>query len=331
MKKFINDPAHLVDELLEGYVLANPDLVRLEDDHIVVNRKLDTAHRVTIVTLGGAGHEPCACGYVGNGMVDAFVVGEIFVAPNTSPVVKAIRMADRGQGVLLVVLNHAADMLSGHQAVQECRALGIDVNMVIVQDDISNAPRNHAEDRRGLVGCVPLYKIAGAAAAAGKDLSEVTNIAQRFADQMATLVVGIYGAVHPVTQNLLAEFTDDDMEIGMGQHGEEGGGHQKMRSADETAVLMLGALLRDLHVQTGEKLLLVLDGLGATTLMELFIVYRKCISYLNEKNITITANMIGELLTVQEAAGFQMMIARMDDELLQYWNAPCCTAYYTKS
>lgn len=331
MKKFINDPAHIVDELLEGFASAYADLVRLEENHIVVNRGLDTEDRVAIATLGGTGHEPCACGYIGTGMVDVFAAGEIFTAPYTQPVIKAIQMADRGQGVLLVVLNHAADMLSGRHAVEECRTRGIDVNMVVVQDDISNAPRSHAEDRRGLVGCVPLYKIVGAAAAEGKNLAEVTAIAQRFADQMATLVVGVSGAIHPVTQNLLAEFSDDDMEIGMGQHGEEGGGHQKMRSADETAVLMLGALLRDLHIQNGEKLMLVLDGLGATTLMELFIVYRKCASYLAARNITIVANMVGEMVTVQEAAGFQMMIARMDDELLRLWKAPCQTAYYSKS
>lgn len=147
---------------------------------------------------------------------------------------------------------------------------------------------------------------------------------------MATLAVGVNGATHPVTGVLLAEFGDDDMEIGMGQHGEEGGGRQKLKSADDTAVIMLDALLRDLHISEGEDVMLILDGMGATTLMELFIVYRKCASYLSEKNIRITANHIGNLLTVQETAGFQMFLARMDDELTRLWNAPCSTPYFKK-
>jgi len=164
----------------------------------------------------------------------------------------------------------------------------------------------------------------------GKSADEVAAIGQRFADQMATLTVGVRGATHPVTGKLLAEFGEDDMEIGMGQHGEEGGGRTKLKTADETAEIMLEALLRDLKIRSGEKIMLVLDGMGATTMMELFIVYRHCVSYLQEKNIEIAANYIGNLLTVQEAAGFQMFIARMDDELLTLWNAPCSTPYFKR-
>lgn len=330
MKKFINDPAHIVDELLEGYALAYPEFVCLEAGRIVVNRKLDQANRVAIVSIGGSGHEPCASGFIGNGMLDVFAAGDIFLAPGHEETTAAIRRADRGKGVLLVVLNHAADMLSAHKAVEECRKEGLAVNMVVVQDDISNAPRSNAEERRGLVGCVPVYKIAGAAAAAGHSLEEVTAIAQSFANQIATLVVGVRGATHPVTKQLLSQFTEEDMEIGMGQHGEEGGGRQKLRTADETAVILLTALLRDLKIKKGDKVMLLLDGLGATTMMELFIVFRKCVSYLKERNIEIVADHIGEMLTVQEAAGFQMLLARMDGELLQLWQAPCHTAYFSK-
>jgi len=329
MKKFINAPETVVEELLEGFALANPSMVQLEKGRIVVNRKIDEADRVALVSIGGSGHEPCAIGYVGEGLLDAFVAGDIFVAPPVEPTVAAIARVDRGRGVLLVVLNHAADLLTGHRAVEECTKRGIDVRMVITQDDISNAPRKNASDRRGLVGCVPVYKIAGAAAAAGKSLDEVAAIAQRFADQMATLTVGVWGATHPVTGKLLVEFGEDDMEIGMGQHGEEGGGRQKLRTADETAVIMLGPLLRDLSIKNGEKVMVMLDGMGATTLMELFIVYRKCVAYLGERNIDIVANRIGDILTVQEAAGFQMFLARMDDELLALWNAPCHGTYFT--
>ena len=329
MKKFINAPEAVVDELLEGFALANPSMVRLEKNRIVVNPKIDEADRVALVSLGGSGHEPCAIGYVGEGLLDAFVAGDIFVAPSAGPTIEAITRVDRGKGVLLVVLNHAVDLLSGQRAVEECTRRGIDVRMIVTQDDISNAPRQKASNRRGLVGCVPVYKIAGAAAAVGKSLDEVAAIAQRFADQMATLTVGVWGATHPVTGKRLAEFGEDDMEIGMGQHGEEGGGRQKLRTADETTVIMLGPLLRDLAIQNGEKVMVILDGMGSTTLMELFIIYRKCAAYLKERNIDIVANRIGDILTVQEAAGFQLFLARMDDELLALWKAPCHGVYFT--
>lgn len=201
---------------------------------------------------------------------------------------------------------------------------------VVTQDDVANAPRENADDRRGLVGCVPLYKIAGAAAAEGKSLEEVAEIAQKFADNMATIAVAAKGATHPSTGGVIAELGEDDMEIGMGQHGEGGGGRMPLKTADETAQIMLDALLKDLDIKTGEKLLVVINGTGATTLMEQLIVFRKCYNYLKEKGIEVVANAVGELLTVQEQAGFQMMIARMDDELVHYWNQPCNTPYFKK-
>lgn len=330
MKKFINDPNNVTDELLEGFALANADLVRLKDKRIVYNRHIEDADRVTVAIIGGSGHEPAIVGFVGKGMADVAIDGNIFTAPGVDITVEGLEIANRGKGVLFVVLNHTGDMLTGNLAVEECAKRGIDVRKVVTQEDISYAPRFDAKDRRGLVGCVPLIKIAGAAAAEGRSLDEVAEVAQRFADQMASLAVATRGAVHPVTGNLLAEFGEDDMEIGMGQHGEEGGGRQKMRTADETAVIMLEALLHDISIKSGERIMLILDGMGSTTLMELFIVYRKCASYLEEHGIEIVANYVGEMLTVQESAGFQMFVARMDDELTTLWNAPCDTPYFKR-
>lgn len=328
MKKFINQPENLTLELLEGFAMANPELVRLEPGNLVINKKLSDADRVTIVTQGGSGHEPALSGFVGEGMVDISVVGDIFAAPGPAPCIEAIKKADRGKGVLYIVLNHAGDMLTGELTMKQCLKDGCHVRMVVTQEDIATAPRDQAENRRGLVGCIPVYKIAGAAAAEGKNLEEVAAIAQKFADQMATLAVAVRGATHPETGNTLADLEEGEMEIGMGQHGEGGGGRQPMRSADETAVLMLERLLADLSIKEGERVMLILNGAGATTLMELFLVYRRCAKYLRDHNIEIVANYVGELLTVQEQAGFQMFLARMDDELLHYWNAPCNTPYF---
>lgn len=330
MKKFINDPANLTSELLEGFVLANKDLVHLAPGNMVINNKLENADRVTIITQGGSGHEPAISGFVGEGMIDISVVGDVFAAPGPQACVDAIKLADKGKGVLYIVLNHAGDMLTGNLTMKSAKKENLHVLKVVTQDDIANAPRENSDDRRGLVGCVPTYKIAAAAAAEGKSLEEVAAVAQRFADNMATLAVAARGATHPATGSLLADLAEDEMEIGMGQHGEGGGGRQPMKSADETAEIMINALLKDLSIVEGEKVLLILNGTGATTLMELFIIYRKCEALLKEKKVELVANFVGEMLTVQEQAGFQMFMARMDDELLHYWNAPCNTPYLKK-
>ena len=331
MKKFINDPSNLTQELLEGLALSTQDIMELtEGTRLIVNKKLKDADRVTIVTLGGTGHEPAISGFVGEGMVDISVPGDIFAAPGPQQCFEAIKMADKGKGVLFVVLNHAGDMLTANLTMKMVKKAGLNVIKVVTQDDVANAPRENADDRRGLVGCVPLYKIAGAAAAEGKSLEEVAEIAQKFADNMATIAVAAKGATHPSTGGVIAELDDDDMEIGMGQHGEGGGGRMPLKTADETAQIMLEALLKDLDIKSGEKLLLIINGTGATTLMEQLIVFRKCYNYLKEKEIEVVANVVGELLTVQEQAGFQMMIARMDDELIHYWNQPCRTPYFKK-
>lgn len=331
MKKFINDSSNLTQELLEGLALSNQNIIELtEGTRLVVNKKLKDADRVTIVTLGGTGHEPAISGFVGEGMVDISVPGDIFAAPGPQPCFEAIKMADKGKGVLFVVLNHAGDMLTANLTMKMVKKAGLNVVKVVTQDDVANAPRENADDRRGLVGCVPLYKIAGAAAAEGKSLEEVAAIAQKFADNMATIAVAAKGATHPSTGGVIAELGEDDMEIGMGQHGEGGGGRMPLKTADETAQIILDALLKDLDIKTGEKLLVVINGTGATTLMEQLIVFRKCYNYLTEKGIEVVANAVGELLTVQEQAGFQMMVARMDDELVHYWNQPCNTPYFKK-
>ena len=224
MKKFLNQPENIVSELLEGLELANPDIIEVTGNNLVVNKKLKDADRVTVVTLGGAGHEPAIEGFVGEGMVDICVIGDIFAAPGYKACIEALKMADKGHGVLFVVLNHAGDMLTGNKTMKEAAKLGLNVKKVVTQEDIANAPRSNADDRRGLVGCVPVYKIAAAAAAEGKSLDEVAAIAQKFADNMATIAVAAKGATHPANGEVISTLGDDEMEVGMGQHGEGGGG-----------------------------------------------------------------------------------------------------------
>ena len=329
MQKFINNPDTLTTEMLEGLALAHSELVSLELGKLVVNRKLAEADRVTVVALGGSGYEPALSGFVGEGMLDIAVVGDVFAAPGPQACIEAIKLADKGKGVLLVVLNHAGDILASNLAMKQAEKLGINVAKIVVQDDIADAPREEAQNRRGMVGAVPLLKIAGAAALAGKSLEEVATIAQGFADNMATLAVAASGATNPVTGMAISQVAAGCMEVGVGLHGEAGKA-KPMATAEETAVMMLDALLEDLNVLAEEKLMVIVSGSGATSLMEQLVVYRNCYAYLAEKEIEIVANHVGELLTVQETAGFEICIARMNDELVEFWNAPCRTPYFKK-
>jgi dihydroxyacetone kinase-like protein len=329
MKKFINKPEDLVKELLEGYALAFPQKVKLAGSNLVVRARPKAAGKVGVVTLGGSGHEPALSGFVGEGMLDVSVPGEIFAAPGPPRVLEALQMADRGAGVLLIVLNHAGDVMSAKVVMEMVKKQNLAVKMILTHEDIAGGPRDKPDLRRGLVGCVPVMKVAGAVAEAGKSLDQCLAVAERLSANMATLAVAMGPATHPSTGQALFALADDEMEIGLGQHGEPGTGSMRIKTADATAHAMLERLLGDLQVKKGEQLLVLLNGAGATTLMELFIVYRRVAQVLKEKGIVLAAGAVDEFLTVQEMAGFQMCIVRMDKELLELWNAPCDTPYLT--
>ena len=329
MKKFINDPANLTKELLEGYCQAYSDKVALVSEKLVVRARPKDARKVAIVTLGGAGHEPALSGFVGEGMLDVSVVGDIFAAPGPPPVFQALKTANRKAGVLFVVLNHAGDVLSANIAMDMARKEGLNVRMILTHEDIAPGIDVPAKDRRGLIGCIPLYKVAGAAAEAGKTLDQVYAVAERFNNNMATLAVALKTATHPQSGQEIFELADDEMEIGMGQHGEAGTGRSKMMTADQTAVTMLTQLVRAVKARKGDRLLVILNGSGATTLMELYIVFRRVRQVLGDMGVQVARARVGEFLTVQEMAGFQMFLAKMDDELLSLWDAPCDTPYLT--
>jgi len=329
MKKFINDPDNLVSELLEGYALAYANKVKLAGDGLVVRAKQKDAGKVGIVTIGGSGHEPALSGFVGEGLLDISVPGEIFAAPGPPQCLKAIKMADRGAGVLFVVLNHEGDVLSANMTMEMVEKEGLNVRMLLTQEDIANAPRSEPENRRGFIGFLPVYKIAGAAAEAGKSLEDVYQVASRYATNMATLAVAVKTGTVPVTGDDMFSLPDEDMEIGLGQHGEAGTGQMELKTADETADIMMDMLLRDLDVKAGEKILGICNGLGGTTLMEQFIVYRRMHQICGEKGIELARGTVGEYITVQEMAGIQMHIGRLDDELIELWDAPCSSPFFS--
>jgi dihydroxyacetone kinase-like protein len=327
MKKFINDPQRLAPELLEGYALAFPDKVRLSGTSTIVRTKPKEAGKVRLVTLGGSGHEPGLSGFVGRGMLDYSVAGDIFAAPGAAKCIEALRDACAGgESALLIVLNHAGDVLAANITMQAAQREGLNVRMVLTQEDISSDP----SDRRGLVGCVAVYKAAGAAAEQGASLDACYTVAHRMEQNMRTLAVAVRTATHPATGQPIFDLGDDEMEIGMGQHGEAGTGRMPLKTADETAEIMLDKLLQDLRVRPGEELLVMLNGAGATTLMELYLIFRRVAKLLEGKEIRLVRSTIGEFITTQEQAGFQMMIARMDRELIELWDQPADTPFFAK-
>lgn len=328
--KFINNPENITAELLEGYVLAYPDQVKLAAENIVVRANPKAADKVAIVTLGGSGHEPALSGFVGEGMLDCSVVGDIFAAPGAQRLFQALQLMKREAGILLVVLNHSGDVMSANMACQLAERAGIKVAKVLTHDDISAGIGADINDRRGLAGCVPLYKILGAASEEGKSLEELVEIAERYNKNVATLAVAMKSCSHPQNGAVITDLPAGIMEIGMGQHGEGGGGQKPLVSADDTAAEMVDLLCRQLQPQSGDKTMLIINGVGATTHMELNIVFRKAYKELEARGLKVVVSRIQELLTVQEQAGFQMIMARLDDDHIDYLkNKPSNAPYWT--
>jgi dihydroxyacetone kinase-like protein len=329
MKKLINDPADITSELLEGYCLAYANKVKLVAEKIVVRANPKSEDKVAIISMGGAGHEPAVSGFVGEGMLDASVVGDIFAAPGAPKVFEALKMFQRDAGIILVVLNHAGDVMSANMAIQLAERAGIKVTMLTTHEDISAGIDTPVEDKRGLAGCVPLYKVAGSAAETGKPLDEVFEIAERFNQQMATLAVAVSNCTHPQTGQAISALADDEMEIGMGQHGEAGGGISKMLTADETAERMIHPLIEATGATSGDTVQLLINGVGATTLMEMNIIYRKAYQILTDQGIQVVPGIVDELLTVQEMGGFQMILCKLDTDHVGYLQAPANAPYWT--
>ena len=328
MKKFINAPENLTQELLEGMCKAYNDKIKLEDGKIVVRAKPKSEDKVAIITLGGAGHEPALSGFVGEGMLDASVVGDIFAAPNAVAVLAAMRKFKREAGILLVVLNHAGDVMSSNRAMKMAEREGIKFKSVLVAEDISAGLDAPKADRRGLAGCIPLIKVAGAAAELGKSLDEVCDIAEKFNKRIATLAVAMTGCTHPQNGSPISELADDEMEIGMGQHGEGGGGRSKILSADKTAEIMFSNLAKAIELKRGDRIFTIINGTGASTPMELLIVYRAVAKLADEMGVVLVNGIVDEILTVQEMAGFQMIVCALDDESEKYIKAKSNAPYW---
>lgn len=322
-KKLINNPADILDEMLAGFAAAYGHIVRLTDSGLIVRRVPKSADKVQLVIGNGSGHEPAMIGLVGPGLMDVNIPGEIFTAPGPDRIVEGIREVYGDAGVLLCVSHHAGDLMNAEVALELCAAHGLDkVEMVVLYDDVSSAPKGRESERRGTAGLLFVWKMLGAFAETSGDLAACKALAEKVRDNTRTLAMALSPAANPISGQPMFELPDDEIEIGMGVHGEMGMGRQKLVSADATIDSMLPVLLEDLPFQAGDDVLVMLNNSGSLTLMELFILHHRVAQILSQHEINMYRSWIGPYATTQEMAGFALSLCRVDDELKALWDAP---------
>ncbi|MCY4008490.1 MAG: dihydroxyacetone kinase subunit DhaK [Anaerolineaceae bacterium] len=326
-KKLINRPQDIQREMLAGFAAAYPDVIRLTEDGLIVRRVEKEVGKVGLVIGNGTGHEPAMIGLIGPGWLDVNVPGEIFAAPGPDRIVRGIQVADRGAGVLLLVSHHEGDRINAEIAMDLCAAQGIaPVEMVLLYDDISSAPKGSEADRRGTSGLFFVWKMLGAYAEMGASLSECRRMAEKIRDRTRTLAVALTPGSSPINREVMFELPDDEMEIGMGVHGEMGQGRLPFTSADATVAVMLPQILADLPFRSGDEVLVMLNDSGSMTQMELFIAYRHIALLLSGAGIQVYKCWVGRYATTQEMAGMAISLCKVDEQLKSLWDAPAIGA-----
>jgi len=326
VKKIINDPERLVEEIIEGLVLASHGaLVPVPGVNAVMRREIP--EKVALLIGGGSGHEPMYTAYVGDGYADASVCGHIFAAPTPDIILEATRAIHRGRGVLYVYGNYAGDNMNFDLAAEMAADEGIPVQTVRVMDDIAIAD---PAERRGIGGAFFQVKIAGSACREATSLEEAHRIVTKAQQAVRTLGVAVSAGSLPETGELTFEIGDDEIEIGMGAHGERGIERRKLMPADPLVEEMMRRLQEDRPLQRGDRVALLLNDLGATTMMELLIVNRKVRQILDEMGVGVHSTNIGPYLTCQEMAGFYISLLRLDDELQRHLDSPARSLGYNQ-
>lgn len=321
VKKLINNPDDIVNELIEGYILFNSNKVkRLGNLNVIVRADLPVKDKVGIVIGGGSGHEPLFLEYVGKGMADAAVHGQIFAAPSPDLTYEAIKAVNSGKGVILLYNNYAGDVLNFNIAQEMAIDDGINVQTVLINDEISSAPIERMEDRRGTTADHLLFKIAGAASNEGMDINSLVKLLKKAVFNSRSLGVSLSACTLPQTGMATFTLEEGKMEFGMGLHGEAGVKKVDLMTADDTAKTILDYIIDDLPFRSGDEVIVVVNGYGSTTRMEMFIVTRKIYSYLKEKGISIYSAEVGEFCTSQEMAGISITLMKLDDEIKKYYS-----------
>jgi dihydroxyacetone kinase-like protein len=327
MKKLINRPEDVVQEALLGLAAAHADLVKVQlEPSFIVRNDAPVKGKVAIVSGGGSGHEPMHGGFVGRGMLDAACPGAVFTSPTPDQVLAASRAVDGGAGVLQVVKNYTGDVLNFEMAAELARAEGIEVEAVVIDDDVSVKDSLYTAGRRGVGATVLAEKMAGAAAEERRPLAAVAEVCRRVNAQGRSMGMALTSCTVPHAGRPTFNLPDDEMEIGIGIHGEPGRTRMKLKSAAEVTELLAAAVLDDLPFRRGDPALAFVNGMGGTPLLELYVVFHELVRICEGRGIHIARSLVGSYITSLEMAGCSITMVRMDDELLRLWDAPVKTA-----
>lgn len=332
MKKLINRPDDLVNDALLGYAMANKNIIELvPNSHMIVRKNRKEKGKVKFVLGNGAGHEPAVIGWVGPGMLDMNVVGEVFSAPSSDKILEALEYIDDGRPILLAVQNHAGDVLNANLAYTDALEKGIDVHKVLFYDDVASAPKGMEEERRGMGGMLFYTKIVGAFLEKGGSIDEAVSLFEKVRDATRTYSVAFTKCTHPLTGLDISSLPEDEIELGMGVHGEGGGANRiPMQKSKDLARIVCDILIEDLPYKPEDDVLLFINGLGSTTMMELSLFYKDAAEYLESKKIHVYDGFCGSCLTTQELGGLSVSLCKVDDDCKTLWDAPCCCGIQCK-
>lgn len=330
MKKIINNPANVVDEMLDGMAVAYPQYLRRLKGTSVLVRADAPQPKVALVSGGGSGHEPSHGGFVGRGMLDAAVAGTVFTSPTPDQIFEAIKAVNGGKGVLLVIKNYTGDVLNFNMAAEMADAEGIKVEKVVVNDDVAVENSTWTSGRRGIAGTLFVHKLAGAKAQAGGTLEEVKKVADKVVANVRSMGMAISPCTVPEAGKPSFELKENEMEIGIGIHGEPGTHRETIKAANEIVDQLLGKILADNPLKSGDEVALLVNGLGGTPLMELFIANRRVSEVLASKGIRIAKTAVGNFMTSLEMGGFSISVLKLDSELKKLLLAPAETPAFVQ-
>jgi dihydroxyacetone kinase-like protein len=330
MKKLLNDPNDYADQAIEGLCLAHPDIYARggENGRVVYRTGGATKGKVGVVSGGGSGHLPVFTGYCGEGLLDACAIGNVFAGPSVADCMEAIKLADGGAGVLRLYGNYGGDRMNFDMAGEMLDLEGVRSTTVLVADDVASAGSEEADKRRGVAGLVFAFKMAGAKAAAGASLEQVTATAQKAADACRSIGVALTSCTVPEAGKPTFEIADDEIEMGMGIHGEPGIWRGKIKPADEIAGEMLDRVLADMPLERGDRISVLVNSLGATPHEELFIIYRYLAGRFADMGVTIVMPLVGRYATSMEMTGASLTICKLDSELEELLHAPANCAFW---
>ncbi len=326
MKKLINATDNVVNEALQGMASAHADLLKVEySPNFIYRADAPVKNKVAVVSGGGAGHEPMHGGFVGMGMLDAACPGAVFTSPTPDQMLAATKKVDSGKGTLHIVKNYTGDVMNFELAAELARADGLQVEAVVIDDDVAVKDSTWTAGRRGVGATILAEKICGAAAEAGQSLAEVAGLARKVNAQARSMGMALTSCTVPHVGKPTFALPEDEMEVGVGIHGEPGRKRMKLRPADEIVEMLMEPILSDLPFKSGDEVLMFVNGLGGTPLIELYIVYRKAAEIAEKAGLKITRNFVGSYITSLEMAGTSITLLKLDDQLTKLWDAPVNT------